>query len=314
MTELPVVNSLKFRDFDFFAYEIEQGDIVHKLLSSGRFSGSLSQLAGEHMILSIHRMNQFILQQGTTLEGFITFFIPGDAHQDFTWRCNQLRGDVIGVLQGGMEHQCVTHPNFVGMPVSIKSEYLIDLAQDLGYYQFLDRITQRECFLIDRKKAEKIRLEIDRIIQNPSFFSKSWQEYMAATLISAIERGHGTRQDAVFTTGQSRRRICQKAIHFMQERIMEPASIRDVTKAVGVSERNLRYAFHEVAKMSPKRFFDRMRLNQVRKLLRSGNFQSVIEVSHTFGYWHSGKFASDYRSLFYEYPSESLKQVAVGSH
>lgn len=308
MPELPVVSSFKFRDFDFFAYEIEQGDIVHKQLSSGHFSGSLSQLAGEHIILSIHRMNQFILQQGTTLEGYITFFIPGDANQDFTWRCNQLRGDVIGVLQGGMEHYCITHPNFVGMPVSIKSEYLIHLAQDLGYYEFLDSITKRECFVIDREKSEEIRLEIGRIFQNPSFFSKSWQEYMAATLIRTIQLDQETGRNTVFRTGHSRRRICQKAIHFMQERIMEPASIRDLTEAVGVSERNLRYAFHEVAKMSPKRFFDRMRLNQVRKLLRSGNFQSVIDVSQTYGYWHSGKFASDYKSLFYEYPSESLNR------
>jgi AraC family ethanolamine operon transcriptional activator len=92
----------------------------------------------------------------------------------------------------------------------------------------------------------------------------------------------------------------------MQDRVMEPISIKDVSEAVGVSERNLRYAFHEVAKMSPKRFFDRLRLNAVRKNLRSGNFRNVIDVSHTFGYWHSGKFASDYRSLFLEYPSESL--------
>ncbi len=94
----------------------------------------------------------------------------------------------------------------------------------------------------------------------------------------------------------------------MNERVMDPISILDIADAVGVSERNLRYAFHEVAKMSPKRFFDRLRLNQVRRLLKSGNYQNVIDVSQAFGYWHSGKFASDYKSLFYEYPSQSLRQ------
>ena len=49
-------------------------------------------------------------------------------------------------------------------------------------------------------------------------------------------------------------------------------------------------------------------VSEVRKSLRSGNFQSVIDVSQAFGYWHSGKFASDYKSLFSEYPSESLQQ------
>ena len=93
----------------------------------------------------------------------------------------------------------------------------------------------------------------------------------------------------------------------MHERVMDPISVIHVAEAVGVSERNLRYAFHEVAKMSPKMFFDRLRLNEVRQSLRSGNFQKVVEVSQAYGYWHSGKFASDYKSLFSEYPSESLK-------
>jgi len=313
MSSLPVVKSFEFDDFDHFAEFVQQGDIVHQQLSKGHFSGSLEQIAGKHVILSIHRMNQFILQQGKVIDGYITFFIPGDKNQDFTWRCHQLRSNVIGVLHGGMEHHCITHPNFLGMPVSIASGYLLELAQDLGYSDFFKMIAQRECFFIDQVESEFIRSEIDRIFRNPTSLNVFWEEMMVSRLIQVIaERNDEDSGRNSFRTGRTRRKIYQRAVRIMHERVMDPISILDVARAVGVSQRNLRYAFHEVAKMSPKRFFDRLRLNQVRKYLKSGNFRSVIEVSHSYGYWHTGKFASDYKSLFTEFPSDSLNQNLKG--
>ena len=300
---------MKFDDFDFFAHTVKQAEITHKQLSAGHFSGSLEQIVGKHMILSIHRMNQFILQQGTGLKGYLTFLIPGDKNVDFTWRCNQLNSGVVGVLHGGMEHHCITHPNFVGTPVSVEMGYLLNLAESNGYHDFFKRIRDREFFLIDPEETELMRSEIRRIFRTPSFLTVPWEEKMAIRLIRVI-CGRLTQEyrRKSINTGLARRRIYHKAVKFMYERVMDPISVIHVAEAVGVSERNLRYAFHEVAKMSPKMFFDRLRLNEVRKSLRSGNFQKVVDVSQSFGYWHSGKFASDYKSLFSEYPSESLKQ------
>jgi AraC-like DNA-binding protein len=303
MSVRPYINSFVFDDFDHFTEFVRQGDIEHHQLSSGEFSGSLKQIVSRSLILGLHRMNQFILQEGTAIKGYVTFLIPGDMSQDFTWRCNQLKGNVIGVIREGMEHRSVTHPNFLGMPVSVQTTYLRKVADELGYFDFFKRIVEQECFEVDTNEAIAVRSEIRRVFRNPKVLDPAWEEDLVIRLIHLLYRKERTG----FERGRvSRRKIYHKAVRFMFDHVLEPISILEVSKGIGVSERNLRYAFHEVAGISPKRFFDRIRLNQVRKLLRSGNFQSVIEVSQTYGYWHSGKFASDYQSLFYEFPSESL--------
>lgn len=300
----PVIHSYLFNDFDFFAESISQGDLTYQQLSSGQFNGSLRQIVRKRVILGLHTMNQFILQEGSAVRGFVTFLIPGDMRQDFAWRCNQLKGDVIGILHGGMEHHSITHPNFVGMPLSFEENFISELAQAMGYEDFDKIISNKECFLVDEAGINEIRKRTHNVFINPCHMDDFWEEELAIGLIRLVMKRNDIRTRYM---GLSRRRIYTRAVRFMHERVMDSISMRDVAREVGVSERNLRYAFHEVAKMSPKRFFDRLRMNQVRKYLRSGNFKNVIEVAQAFGFWHSGKFASDYRSLFVEYPSESLR-------
>jgi AraC family ethanolamine operon transcriptional activator len=306
----PVFQSCLFHDFDFFAESICHGDVRYQQLSAGQFNGSLRQIVRKRLILSLHEMNQFILQEGSAIEGYITFLIPGDMLQDFTWRSNQLKGNVIGVLQGKMEHHSVTHPNFFGMPVSIEEHFIDELAVALGYEDFTKIISSRECFMVDQNELNAIRARIQEVFRDYSKMDDSWEEELAAALIRLLSVFSRSQPRQM---GKTRRRIHQKAVRYMKEHMTEPISILEVAHAVGVSERNLRYAFHEVSKMSPKRFFDHIRLNHVRRSLKSGHFRNVIDVSNAYGFWHSGKFASDYKSLFYEYPSESLKQSAAGS-
>ena len=164
----PVFQSCLFHDFDFFAESICQGDVRYQQLSAGQFNGSLRQIVRKRLILSLHEMNQFILQEGSGVEGYITFLIPGDMLQDFTWRSNQLKGNVIGVLQGKMEHHSVTYPNFFGMPVSIEEHFIEELAVALGYEDFAKIISSRECFMVDQNELNAIRARIQEVFRDYS--------------------------------------------------------------------------------------------------------------------------------------------------
>ena len=155
-----------FNDFDRYASFIRQADIEHSQLSIGKFNGRLKQLLYGPVILSCHSMNRTILQKGVGLEGFTTFLIPGNMNQDFIWRKNRLKGDVLGILKSGMEHNCVTKSNFFGVPVSIANNYLRELSFNLGYPNFMKAIDNREAILISSVKAFKLHQIIKKIVQN----------------------------------------------------------------------------------------------------------------------------------------------------
>jgi AraC family ethanolamine operon transcriptional activator len=56
-------------------------------------------------------------------------------------------------------------------------------------------------------------------------------------------------------------------------------------------------------------FLRAMRLNGVRRALRKadGVHESVADVAARWGFWHLSHFAADYKAMFGELPSETLR-------
>jgi AraC family ethanolamine operon transcriptional activator len=89
----------------------------------------------------------------------------------------------------------------------------------------------------------------------------------------------------------------------------EALTVRDLCRATGASERTLRRAFDEHFGVSPKAYLQARRLHGVRAELRRGSPDAkVVDVANDWGFWHLGQFASDYRRLFGELPSQTLSQ------
>jgi len=85
-------------------------------------------------------------------------------------------------------------------------------------------------------------------------------------------------------------------------------TIVDICAALGVSERTLRYAFHEYVGMSPVAYLRIRRLNHVRSVLASSDPRDVTitQVAMRYGFWHLGRFSGDYKLMFGEAPSVTL--------
>jgi len=108
----------------------------------------------------------------------------------------------------------------------------------------------------------------------------------------------------------SHSRIVAKAEEFMRARLALPLYVADLCQATGVSERTLRSAFRNVYGVGPNRFLKLRRLNQVRRVLqRAGSGALVSEVATRHGFWDLGRFAGDYRRLFGESPSQTLRRL-----
>ena len=55
-----------------------------------------------------------------------------------------------------------------------------------------------------------------------------------------------------------------------------------------------------------------LRMSRVRHDLlnfSSQNSESIIEVVAIHGFWHMGQFAADYRRIYGELPSETLRRI-----
>ena len=83
-------------------------------------------------------------------------------------------------------------------------------------------------------------------------------------------------------------------------------TVPELCRTAGVSLRTLEYAFRDRVGMTPIRYLKVYRLNQVRQMLRQGKTRTVVDAANAWGFWHMGKFASDYRQVFGVTPSCDL--------
>jgi AraC family ethanolamine operon transcriptional activator len=88
-------------------------------------------------------------------------------------------------------------------------------------------------------------------------------------------------------------------------------TVPDLAAAAGVSERTLRAAFHDCFGIGPVQFLRLRTLNMVRDALRNADpsLTNVTEVATRFGVWELGRLARDYRCLFGELPSQTLRHA-----
>jgi len=107
---------------------------------------------------------------------------------------------------------------------------------------------------------------------------------------------------------QRRKRLVDQACELMLSRGDEPLSVLEVCSQVGISRRKLNYCFQDVLGTTPVKYLRAVRLNGVRRDLRAAAAgETVQDIATRWGFWHLSQFAQDYRRLFGELPSATLK-------
>jgi AraC family ethanolamine operon transcriptional activator len=106
----------------------------------------------------------------------------------------------------------------------------------------------------------------------------------------------------------TRRRVARAAEEVLRERLDDPPSISELCHALNVPERTVNAAFHEGFGIAPKAYLKALRLSAAHRRLRCGE-GSVTEVATDLGFFHFGRFSGEYRAMFGETPSETLRRA-----
>jgi len=88
------------------------------------------------------------------------------------------------------------------------------------------------------------------------------------------------------------------------------ARMGEICAALSVSDRLLRDCCRQHLRIGPSRYLNLRRMQQVHRALRSQNPETarVSEIAERYGVRDLGRFASDYRALYGELPSTTLRR------
>ena len=107
-----------------------------------------------------------------------------------------------------------------------------------------------------------------------------------------------------------RSHLVKQADGYMRSHLDHPLTLTDLCQALGTSSRALCYGFQEIFGMSPMSYLKTLRLQRAYQVLKAAqsNQTIVTDTATQFGFYHLGYFAQDYKQMFGELPSETLKR------
>ncbi len=189
---------------------------------------------------------------------------------------------------------------------SVLEEDLLKVAEQLNHPNFRQKLNSTDVFACSR-------VELDYLIQKILHFKRSTgenrafhQREMLIQLVQLVWSG-GKKQRSEINT--NRQRIISATENLVLSRADAPPSIEEICKAIGVSKRALQYTFSDVYQVTPKFYTKAIRYNEVYRALKytPSSKAKIADIANAWGFWHMGQFAADYRKLFGELPSDTLK-------
>jgi AraC-like DNA-binding protein len=101
-----------------------------------------------------------------------------------------------------------------------------------------------------------------------------------------------------------------RARQFIQDNARENLTLEDIERAAGVSRYKLFDGFGQHFGQAPMAYLKKYRLEAVRRdMLVDRSERNISSIAMGWGFTHLGRFSSDYKKLFGEAPSETLKRV-----
>lgn len=153
---------------------------------------------------------------------------------------------------------------------------------------------------------------LDMIAARPQLLhdAQAVDQLRDAAVLHSLNALAQTHDAELHLTASARKRVVDRACELMLSRPDEPPSLLAICQQVGVSPRKLGYCFQEVLGLSPQAFLRVLRLNAARRELARHDDPdtSVYDVAARWGFWHFGRFSTDYKRQFGESPSSTLKR------
>jgi len=312
----PTVAKFHFGSFDQFAEAMAGWDFDWRQLDRGALEASLLGVATPDASVRGFAFNRRFFQRGSSPPGMLTFGLIGGSVGNLDWCRGLVPSDDLLVFSTGGEYESVSQPRFNGHTLSFSDEHLDRIAADLELSVNFDAYRRGGFALqIGAAAATNLRHHLNRLERvvgdGPDDHSA---ERLRRGLESEIpERLVRLLADDPTTTSFRidgfRVKAVQKARDYIEAHAELVPSMHDLCRVAGVSRRTLNYAFRELIGVPPKQYHQATRLDGVRKELhRMGPSATIADIANTWGFWHLGQFAADYRRQFGELPSDTLRR------
>jgi AraC family ethanolamine operon transcriptional activator len=238
-----------------------------------------------------------------------------DSDNPATWSYDQLiPNDALVVFPHDEKLRAITPVGFRGSGIHLSEEYARDLVE-LVFGRPLDALVPASgIFPINVHKLKLLRAEIRKWEELDAYAAGYRSEIISrrdeSLALAVIDAVVAEDNDDILGSANSKRFVT-KALEVIHDSELDNISAAKLCAQTQCSQRTLEKSFSSRFGVTPKKYINCLRLARVHKGLRNFETQdcdSIIELAGIQGFWHMGQFAADYRRIYGELPSDTLKR------
>lgn len=298
-------------DLDHYRAQPGKWRVEVTQLEKGKFGSRIRSVEFPGIIAYHNQWDCPALIHGQSPEGWLMFGGMVDPDRaSVTWCGNRLDHQRFAATGDSQEIEFSFEYHASNVVVLIEPRMLAQVVGEESV-AILRRTKHLEAGPAGSRLVESVRDMLSRVEAQPDLLNRPAIVARAVSiLMSSVEDfftemnlGRGEPQ------ASSRGKIVHAAILHVH-RSGNPTSAWEMAQAVGVSQKTLELAFREVMNTTPGKYLALTRLNHAHHALAHADkaTASVIEIALNLGFTHMGRFASAYRELFGELPSDTLSR------
>lgn len=303
------------RDADDHAHNLSLWEQSYDQFSSGRFTGRLTELWLPRLQLFQESANQALQQSCAAWADSLWFGLPAPHRAVSRLDAQPIPEDTILFRPGGHEFELNTPKNYNIFGIVVDQDLLLShlMPEDLDVGGLLQN---GGTLKVTPALYQQMLRTLNQALFDPSppgatNTPEGLQDTVLELLCAAITQGVQPTPGADYSRIRRSRQIVQQARELVLSQASQRLSIAEICRQLHISRRTLQYSFQEVVGLSPLTYLRILKLNQVRRRLHNTqDFASrVTHAATTWGFEHLGQFSQDYRQLFGESPSATLKNL-----
>lgn len=307
---------INFDDFESMTETVREWDFDISKLEKGNIRSKMSQIFISDMISASFYTNRTIKMIGAPPQGMWTFEITSPLSPPWLLGKNEVTNEAINIFRPGDDFSCVFKPGYDVYNFSLTPNDFQNYCQKLGIPDLVDALKSRDIILCPPGETKRIWHRINNCrnqcvdFNSRNIVKAAWMDCemtLLEDILLTLAKGTSVRTNKKI---EKRKLLLKKIEEYIKANSPNPITVRDLCKVNQVSERTLQYTFRSLVGITPKSYLKAIRLNGVRKELRTNHFgnRTINSIANKWGFWHMGQFAADYRRLFGELPSETLRK------
>lgn len=310
----PQWRAMQSAGVDQLAQSISGWHQVYDQTSPGRFQGALTELTLGQVQLFVELSSHALLQTCKTWAGATWFGIPVNHQNGVRVDGAPVAPDALALHSGHGDFQLTTPDDFGFLGLVVQTEWLRQYAE-LEHSELPDGLwVQRVLQMPGAPLAEFRRWLCQLLTNQPQQFAaltpagqQLLRDEALGALVQLLTQGKNGPRDNV--SAQHARRTLRRVRDYLQAHDDRFVTVHELCEQLGTSARALQDCFNKYVGLSPKAYLKALKLNEAHRELRRADsaLASVSDVAVRYGFWHLSQFAADYRWLFGELPSETLR-------